>query len=368
MNKISAPATLNIPPTQSIKYAGSKLKLLPHILSLIAKVKPQTIFDGFSGTTRVSQALAQSGYRVISNDISAWSQMLGICYLQNKKSSTYYAPLIAHLNNLPARDGWFTAHYGGEKNTKIKRPFQIHNTRKLDAIRDEIEHLKLPLAEKAVALTSLMLALDEVDNTLGHYAAYLREWSARSHKNLSLKIPQLFHNEKKHQIYRYDIFNLLPKINVDLAYFDPPYGSNNAKMPPSRVRYAAYYHLWTTICLHDQPAVFGKANRRVDSADKIAYSPFEDFRKNDNEQFIAVVAIEKLIRQTNAQYILLSYSSGGRATANELNEVLRNNGELLDVLEIDYQRNVMAKMRWTNEWINQREKRNREFLFLLRKW
>ena len=57
------------PPTEGIKYAGSKLKLLPHILQLVKKVNPKTILDGFSGTTRVSQALAKRGYRVLCNDI-----------------------------------------------------------------------------------------------------------------------------------------------------------------------------------------------------------------------------------------------------------------------------------------------------------
>ena len=33
--------------TEGIKYAGSKLKLLPHILRLAQKVQPQTVFDGF---------------------------------------------------------------------------------------------------------------------------------------------------------------------------------------------------------------------------------------------------------------------------------------------------------------------------------
>jgi len=38
------------PPTEGIKYAGSKLRLLPHILRLAKKVGPETVFDGFAGT------------------------------------------------------------------------------------------------------------------------------------------------------------------------------------------------------------------------------------------------------------------------------------------------------------------------------
>jgi adenine-specific DNA-methyltransferase len=63
----------------------------------------------------------------------------------------------------------------------------------------------------------------------------------------------------------------------------------------------------------------------------------------------------------------LSYSSGGRATAVELNEVIRNDGKLIEVVDVDYKRNVMGGMCWTNEWINDAAETNREFLFLIEK-
>ncbi len=85
---------LHAPETEGIKYAGSKLKLLPHILQLAQKTHATTVFDGFAGTTRVSQAFAQSGYRVISNDVSAWSKVFGICYLMNPHSREHYQTLI----------------------------------------------------------------------------------------------------------------------------------------------------------------------------------------------------------------------------------------------------------------------------------
>ena len=64
---------------------GSKLKLLPHILQLAKKTDAKTVLDGSSGTTRVSQAFAKTGYRVLCNDIAAWSEVFGICYLLNRK-------------------------------------------------------------------------------------------------------------------------------------------------------------------------------------------------------------------------------------------------------------------------------------------
>ena len=288
-----ASLTLNAPTTEGIKYAGSKLKLLPYILQLAQKVKPQTIFDGFAGTTRVSQAFARSGYRVIANDIAVWSRVFGDCYLLSPFPREHYKDLIDHLNALPGRHGWFTEHYGGDVNTGngLKKPWQRHNTLKLDAIREEIERLSLSAHERAVALTSLILAMDEVDSTIGHFASYLSEWSPRSYRQMKLEIPKLIRKEHKHEVYCADIFDIVSTIDADLAYYDPPYGSNNDKMPPSRVRYASYYHLWSSICLFDRPLLFGKARRRADTSDTLSASVFEEFRKNDDGRFIVVEAI-----------------------------------------------------------------------------
>ena len=353
--------SLQTPPTEGIKYAGSKLKLLPHILELAARVEPRTVFDGFSGTTRVSQAFAQCGYRVIANDIAVWSRVFGDCYLLSPHPGDHYQQLIDHLNSLPGKHGWFTEHYSGD----FKKPWQRHNTLKLDAIREEIEQLSNP--EKSVALTSLILAMDEVDSTIGHYASYLNDWSPRSYREMKLRVPRLIPKTHAHEVHQSDVFDIVSSIDADLAYYDPPYGSNNDKMPPSRVRYAAYYHLWTSICLFDNPPVFGKANRRADTSDVLSASVFEEYRRNANGQFIVVEAIERLLRETRARHVILSYSSGGRATAKELNDVIRSAGKLIDVVAVDYKRNVMGGMRWTNEWVRDADETNREFLFLVEK-
>lgn len=361
---------IDVPVTEGVKYAGSKLKLLPHILQLAKRTDAETVLDGFSGTTRVSQAFAKTGYRVLCNDIAPWSEVFGICYLLNEKGKADYIELIEHLNTLLPRDGWFTAHYGGDpesaRGDRLKKPWQIHNTRKLDAIREEIDRLALTKVERAVALTSLILALDRVDSTLGHFASYLKEWSPRSSNTLILEVPNLFCTDAQHEVSRRDIFELVNERSVDLAYYDPPYGSNNEKMPPSRVRYASYYHLWSTVCLNDRPELFGKALRRKDTSDTLASSVFEEFRRDScTGCFLAVEAIDRLIRSTRARWIILSYSSGGRATAGELDEILRCNGSLIEAVEIDYKRNVMARMKWTHDWAQNADVPNREFLFLI---
>jgi len=205
-----------------------------------------------------------------------------------------------------------------------------------------------------------------VDNTLGHYVAYLSDWSARSFNELELKLPLRFESKAQNRVIRDDIFNTIATDEFDLVYLDPPYGSNNEKMPPSRVRYAAYYHLWTTIIQNDKPPLFGKANRREDSRDNNNGSVFEEFRRNKAGDFMAMESLRRLINETKTRYILLSYSSGGRATKEQLLNIISESGKLLEIKLVDYKKNVMSNMRSTSEWINS-DGMHSEYLFLMEK-
>lgn len=361
-NKIFA-----VPKTEGIKYAGSKLKILPYIVEILENLDDVNhVLDGFSGTTRVSQALAQLGYSVTASDISSWSEVFATCYLKSEKKDDYYQEILDHINNLKGYHGWFSEHYGGELDI-AKKPFQIKNTMKLDAIRDEIDKLDLIWEDKCVILTSLIYALDSVDSTLGHYVSYLAKWSKRSHNDMFLKLPKRFKHNNNHQVIKGDIFETITNNEFDLAYLDPPYGSNNEKMPPSRVRYSSYYHIWTSVIKNDKPELFGKVNRREDSRDKVSASIFEEFRKNENGSFIAMEALRKLIQNTKSRYILLSYSSGGRATKEELYNIINESGKMLKAVEIDYKVNIMGSMRWTNEWVTEDDGKHHEYLFLMEK-
>ncbi|MBA3768128.1 MAG: DNA adenine methylase, partial [Acidobacteria bacterium] len=225
--------------TEGIKYAGSKKSLIPVILRLIEPLQVRTIFDGFTGTTRVAQALKRAGYTVIANDVAVWSKEFATCYLLNRHAPSHYEPMIGHLNRLPGKRGWFSEYYGGERNggSSIqkdgkKRIWQLHNTMKLDAIRDEIDVIAQDEVEKSVLLTSLMLALDKIDSTVGHQVSYLRQWATRAFQEMTLRVPGLIVDDHPHKVFQEDIFSLLPHATaaaaVDLAYYDPPYGSSNA--------------------------------------------------------------------------------------------------------------------------------------------
>jgi adenine-specific DNA-methyltransferase len=361
--------------TEGVKYTGSKKTIIPAILRLLDRLPVRRVMDGFSGTTRVSQALKLAGYEVICNDIAVWSRVFGECYLLNRKPAAYYQKMIDHLNGLEGKAGWYTENYGGMPNEGSsiqedgrKRIWQFHNTMKLDAVREEIDQLTSDAIERSVLLTSLMLAMDRVDSSLGHHASYLRDWAPRSYTAMRMTVPGFVPDNLPHEVTQADVFSLVHRTDVDLTYFDPPYGSSNTLMPPSRVRYASYYHLWKTVCVNDRPPLVGAARRRSDASDTVEPNVFEEFRRSDDGRYIAMRALEQLLAQTRARFVLLSYSNGGRATCEDLLSTIERLGFDRVVIGFQHKEHVMGAMVWTGKWVRERIldfEGHREYLILM---
>lgn len=356
--------------TEGIKYTGSKKEILPKILEITKKYNIKSILDGFSGTTRVSQMYKKNGYDVDANDISIYSKVFGDCYLVNNKPKSYYIDKINHLNNIPVFNGWFTENYGGVVTDNPngnaiqvdgkKSPWQKHNTMKLDAIRKEIDIISEDDIEKSVLLTSLILALDKVDNTLGHQVAYLKHWSKRSYNNLTLKVPELIVGSGSYNSSSADIFTIDKE--YDLIYLDPPYGTNNKKMPTSRVRYQSYYHIWSTIIRNDEPELVGASKRRYEfSSDKIP-GAISDFESTDYE--VVKKSISDLMK-LNSRYFLFSYNNKSKIPIPDLVKIFDENN-LIEVLQFSHKENVMKHMKKDSKWVEDVSD-NFEYLFLIEK-
>ena len=66
-----------------IKYLGSKRRLIPSIVGVVAALpEARSVLDLFSGTSRVGLALKAAGYRVVANDHNAYAATLARCYVQ----------------------------------------------------------------------------------------------------------------------------------------------------------------------------------------------------------------------------------------------------------------------------------------------
>lgn len=358
--------------TQGIRYSGSKKEIITSILDITKNLDVENVLDGFAGTTRVAQAFKQSGYNVDCNDLSIYSQVFGNCYLVNNQPESFYKDKIEHLNNLKGVDGWFTQNYGGVVTNNIKgnavqpdgkkRPWQKHNTMRLDAIRDEIDRISDNEVEKSVLLTSLIMAMDKVDNGLGHQVSYLKDWAPRSSNNINLEVPQLIVGDKKYNSLSSDIFSI--ENEYDLVYLDPPYGTNNEKTKTTRVRYASYYHLWTTIVRNDKPDLFGASLRREDVSSDTkpgAVSVFESTNYN-----VVKDSIYNLINNLNSRYFLFSYNNKSKVTIPDLIDIFSTDFNLVETRYFKHKENVQKKLTSNKEWMGDTGE-NLEYLFLIEK-
>jgi len=339
--------------TEGIKYIGSKRLIIPHILDIVRTLDIYSVCDLFTGTTRVSQALKQCGYMVITNDFTSYSKTFANCYIVNNSKRQKIQGILDKLNSLEGKDGWFSSKYAGGAQSIDVNPimfWQRHNTEKLDAIREKIE--EYGGLTKDILLSSLILAMDKVDNTVGVQQAFLKNsWSKRSYNTMRLEMPKMIIG-KKGLAYKQDATKLASKIFPDLFYLDPPYTTHN---------YYSYYHIWETIIRNDAPEVYGITNRRKDTRQH--KSLFNSIRTAKNE-------MKMLLEKISSHYILISYNNEGIIPEDVMIAMCQEVGHTM-IRRIDYKRNVMCDIgRFGSDGKRRSEKnkiKNMEYLFLIEK-
>lgn len=245
-----------------IKYIGSKRVLLARILHAIgdAAPAPATIADLFSGTARVGHALKAAGYRVLANDHNAFAHVLATCYVQAdaERWTTPAARILADLQRLPGRAGWFTETYCVQS-----RYLHPDNGAKVEAVRDAIAALSPEPELEAVLLTSLLEAADRVDSTAGLQMAYMKQWAPRALNPLTLRLPALLPRAAAGAGAAFcgEAEAVAATLDCDLAYLDPPYNQHS---------YLRNYHVWETLVRWDQPEVYGIACKRTDCRTRLS--------------------------------------------------------------------------------------------------
>jgi adenine-specific DNA-methyltransferase len=305
----------------SIRYIGSKTRLTDWIMEISGPPPEGWVFhDLFSGTGAVSAAAAENGWRVAANDLLLSATIQTKARLISSNQAKFqklggYGAVIEMLNSLSCRKGFFFREYTASALNSDSQPrgyFSIPNGMKIDAIRSKILELKktgeINEAEHVLLLSDLMVATNAVANTAGTYGCFLSKESPAAKGGIILKQRSLPSYSKSHIVTNDDVFNIRPKEN-SLAYLDPPY---------TKRQYAAYYHILETIAHEDFPKVEGVTGLR----------PW----KNNSSLFCykrhAFEALKKLIKEIRAQRILLSYSSDGHVSSNEIISYLKELGSL----------------------------------------
>ena len=311
---------------KTVAYKGSKRKLLNDIELIARDIGAHTIFDGFSGTGIVSAHLRSKGYQVDANDISESSYIFGDVFLRGYQEKVV-KDLVQEINNLRPIRGWLTENYSGNRERLIRgtggqiqdRPmgYILSNAMKLDAARDFIETLGLDERDKNALIFSIVLAADSVFNNSNDQKSSLKEWQAKSLKEVSFSAPTLVTGPEGIQ-YKGDILET-DLGSYDMVYLDPPYTHG--------VLYNSCYHLNDSIAKWDKPDLdYDYALPRPKS---ICY------RKNGqnagmfyNKQ-TAIKCFENIANKFDCKRLVLSYSDAPRntLTIEELLDIFSKRGK-----------------------------------------
>ncbi len=289
-----------------IKYLGSKRLLLPLIADAVASCAgARTALDLFSGTSRVGHALKARGLRVHANDHNAYAHVLGQCYVaaDRRRWQARAERLIAELDALPGREGWFTDTY-----CRASRYLQPENGARVDAIRTRIAALALEPELEAIALTSLLEAADRVDSTTGLQMAYLKQWAARSAKALRLRVPVLL--DGNGSASRLDALEAAERFEADVAYLDPPYNQHS---------FLGNYHVWESLVRWDRPDVYGVACKRADVRER---------KSAFNRRGEIAPAFEAVLARLRARWLVVSFNDEGYLPLERLRALLAARGRV----------------------------------------
>jgi adenine-specific DNA-methyltransferase len=309
-----------------IKYIGSKRALLSHILAAIGATAPAgaTVLDLFSGTARVGHALKRAGYRVVSNDHNAFAHRLATCYVQAdaERWATTAGRILADLQRLPPRPGWFTETY-----CRAARYLHPENGAKVEAIREAIAGLGAEPELEAILLTALLEAADRVDSTAGLQMAYMKQWAKRALQPLQLRLPALLPRPEAGACRALcdEAEIAAAAVECDLAYLDPPYNQHS---------YLRNYHVWETLVRWDQPEVYGVAQKRMDCRTRLS-----DF----NSRRRIGPALARTVAALRCPAVIVSFNDEGYLARAELEAMLAARGHV-QVIEIPYGRYVGAKI------------------------
>lgn len=314
-----------------MRFIGGKSLIFPNIMEMIETYTEgvRSTSDLFSGSGVVTRLFKRAGLSTYSNDLMYFS------YVLLRGTTSISLPLkfeglreigisdpVRHLNGITdlkadldddTKALFMYQHYSPRGGRMY---FTESNARKIDLIRLTIERWRdkgyLSDDEYFHLLAILLEAVPFVSNTTGVYGAFLKHWDPRALKPLTLEYlpleaPLSVNRSTHHIVYNRDSLDIVDSIDVDLAYYDPPYNQR---------QYLPNYHILETIARYDYPEIKGKTGLRDYTNER---SLFCSKSKVYDET-------KRLIERTHARYIIFSYNSEGLLSHQEIKELLLSYG------------------------------------------
>ena len=317
------------------------------IESRVESEESLTLFDAFCGTGAVSDRL-KNKFNLVINDNLKWATVYTAGRLY--ASSCHFERLgfdpFAFLNQSDEKvQGFIYKNYAPTESSRMY--FTPENAARIDYFRKQIEEWHknklLSEAEYMLLLASLVESVSRVSNTAGVYGAFLKKWDGRALKPIEFIKPAYNACDSLNiKIYNDKTENIISDVKCDILYLDPPYTQN---------QYGTQYHLLETLILNDHPSVSKVTGSR----------PVMPMRSDWSKEYKAHILLDRIIANTTARYIVMSYNNDGLMSKEYIEAVMKRYGkpETYCCKKISYKK--------YQNWKSQNHKEHFEYLFFVEK-
>ena len=300
-----------------MRFIGCKALLLDNIKSVIDENAPdaKSFCDIFSGTATVARYFKQ-WYEVTSNDLLYFSYVLQrgtvavdcLPTYEILQENTGISDPVAYFNGLsleqmerlPPERRFFQNTYapiGG------RMYINDENALRIDFARNITEDWRkagfLSDDEYYYLVACIVEGIPFVSNISGTYGAFHKEWERRSYKKYELLRLPICTNGKNNTCFNGNGADVLKEISGDILYIDPPYNER---------QYLPNYHVLETAAKYDFPEVRGITAQRA----------YENNKSDFCSKTKVVGAFEELIANARFNHIILSYSTDGLMSVEEI--------------------------------------------------
>ncbi len=307
-----------------MRFIGGKTELLSNIEQVINEnidtKEVNSFCDIFSGTSCVGRYF-KNRYEIYSNDLMFFSYVLQMATIKNNENPKFSKLSKIGINdvfeyleneNIDGIDKSRCFIYNNySPNENCERMYLSNkNALRIDFIRCKIEDWKndnlIDENEYFYLLACLIEGVPYISNISGTYGAYLKHWDKRTYNDFKMVKLDVENNNKNNKCYNKDANILIKEIEGDILYLDPPYNSR---------QYVPNYHLLETIAKYDNPEIYGKTGLRPYNDSKSKYCYKKDVKK----------VFEDLIKNSKFKHIIMSYSTDGIMSIEEIESILKDN-------------------------------------------
>ena len=309
-----------------MRFIGCKALLLDNIKSVIDENAPdaKSFCDIFSGTATVARYFKQ-WYEVTSNDLLYFSYVLQrgtvavdcLPTYEILQENTGISDPVAYFNGLsleqmerlPPERRFFQNTYapiGGRMYINDENALRIDFARNITEGWRKVGFLSDD--EYYYLVACIVEGIPFVSNISGTYGAFHKEWERRSYKKYELLRLPICTNGKNNTCFNGNGADVLKEISGDILYIVPPYNER---------QYLPNYHVLETAAKYDFPEVRGITAQRT----------YENNKSDFCSKTKVVGAFEELIANARFNHIILSYSTDGLMSVEEIERTMKKYGD-----------------------------------------